>query len=64
MRAFTLVIWICIAGASVLGQENSDAAKQKNPVPATAESIAAGKKLFAKCASCHGANGQGGAGGA
>ena len=51
----------CVA-AIALGQENSEAAKQKNPVPATAESIATGKKLFAKCASCHGANGQGGAG--
>ena len=53
---------IFVAGRIAFGQENSEAAKQKNPVAATAESIAAGKKLFSKCASCHGANGQGGAG--
>jgi len=43
-------------------QGNSEAAKVKNPVPATAESIAAGKKAYAKCASCHGVDGQGGPG--
>ena len=43
-------------------QGNPEAAKVKNPVPATAESIAAGKKAYAKCASCHGVDGQGGPG--
>jgi cytochrome c oxidase cbb3-type subunit 3 len=44
-------------------QGNPDAAKLKNPVPATAESIAAGKQLYVRnCASCHGANGEGGPG--
>ena len=37
-----------------------DAAKMKNPVAASASSIAAGKKLYdAQCASCHGAAGKG-----
>jgi mono/diheme cytochrome c family protein len=37
-----------------------DAAKRKNPVAASAASIARGKKLFqANCASCHGAGGKG-----
>jgi mono/diheme cytochrome c family protein len=36
------------------------AAAQKNPVPATAESVASGATLFAKhCASCHGVTGKG-----
>src|SRR6185436_333234 len=44
-------------------QGNPDAAKLKNPAAATEDSIAAGKKTYAgKCASCHGASGQGGAG--
>jgi len=43
-------------------QGNADAAKLKNPVTSTAESIAAGKKAYAKCASCHGVNGEGGPG--
>ena len=35
----------------------------KNPVGATAESIAAGKELYRRnCASCHGANAEGGPG--
>jgi mono/diheme cytochrome c family protein len=43
-------------------QGNPEAAKVKNPVSATAESIAAGKKAYAKCASCHGVDGEGGPG--
>jgi cytochrome c oxidase cbb3-type subunit 3 len=35
-------------------------AKVKNPIPATAKSIAAGRELFQKhCSSCHGENGKG-----
>jgi mono/diheme cytochrome c family protein len=41
--------------------DDSEAAKIKNPVASTAESIAAGKKTFdANCASCHGPDGRGG----
>jgi len=43
-------------------QGNPDAAKVKNPVAATAESIAAGKVVFVKCAACHGIRGEGGPG--
>jgi len=46
----------------VAAQGNPETAKMKNPVAATPESIAAGKKAYAKCASCHGINGQGGPG--
>ncbi|HLQ79026.1 MAG TPA: cytochrome c [Terriglobia bacterium] len=38
------------------------ASAQSNPVASTPESIAAGKKTYAKCASCHGTNGEGGPG--
>ena len=47
---------------AVSAQGNADAAKLKNPTASTAESIAAGKKAYAKCASCHGVNGEGGPG--
>jgi len=37
-----------------------EAAKLKNPVPADAASLAAGKKMFdSSCSQCHGATGQG-----
>jgi cbb3-type cytochrome c oxidase subunit III len=40
--------------------KHPEAAKLKNPVASSAESIAAGQKLFAKnCASCHGETGKG-----
>lgn len=42
-----------------------EAAKQKNPVAKTQESIAAGKKVYQRlCARCHGPNGKGDGGGA
>jgi len=43
-------------------QGNPEAAKLRNPIAPTADSVAAGKKAFAKCASCHGINGEGGPG--
>ena len=45
------------------GKGNPEAAKVKNPVDATPESIAAGKQIYTRyCAVCHGTNGQGGSG--
>src|SRR5262245_39098944 len=53
----------CVSALAAFAQGNPEAAKLKNPVTATEESVAAGEKVYAgKCASCHGANGQGGAG--
>ena len=44
-------------------QGTSEAASVKNPVAATAESVADGKRLYQRhCASCHGANAEGGSG--
>ena len=43
--------------------QGNPAAAVKNPVAASAESIADGKRLYQRhCASCHGANAEGGAG--
>ena len=51
------------ATVTAIAQGNPDAAAMKNPVPASAESIDAGKRLYQRhCASCHGANAEGGAG--
>ena len=54
------VAWI--GHVAIAAQGDPEAAKVKNPVASTPESIAAGKVVFAKCAPCHGANGQGGPG--
>src|ERR1051325_11128600 len=52
-----------LAVLTVAAQGNPDAAQVRNPVPATPESIASGKQLYQRyCASCHGANGEGGSG--
>jgi cbb3-type cytochrome c oxidase subunit III len=41
-------------------RRNAEAQKLKNPEPPGAESVEAGKKLYARhCASCHGPNGKG-----
>ena len=58
-------IWIiaaCVAAlaARAAAQGNPEAAKMKNPVATSAESVAAGKALFAKnCRFCHGADAKG-----
>src|SRR5436309_1591218 len=47
----------------VMAQGDPEAAKMKNPVAATPESINAGQQLYQRhCASCHGKSGQGGSG--
>src|SRR5262249_28576369 len=44
---------------------NPEAAKIKNPVARTAETVAAGRKTYARlCARCHGPEGKGDGGGA
>jgi cytochrome c oxidase cbb3-type subunit III len=60
-----LLAVLVVAGAArlAMAQGNADAAKLKNPVAPTPESIAAGQQLYTRnCASCHGRNGQGGPG--
>ena len=43
------------------GGANPEAAKIKNPVPVSPESIAAGETVYRRrCAACHGADGKGG----
>ena len=52
----------CAVRIVTAAQGNPEAAKVKNPVASTPESIAAGKVVFGKCASCHGSTGEGGPG--
>src|SRR5215510_2023650 len=63
LPATLLVLVSAIIGSGRLaGQDakNPEAAKIKNPVASTPESIAAGKKAYdANCVSCHGDKGQG-----
>ena len=50
-------------GIVITAQGNPEAAKVKNPVAVTPESLAAGKQVFQRyCASCHGLNAEGGSG--
>ena len=54
------LVWV---GDVVIVAQTSAAAALKNPVAATAESIAAGEQLFRKnCAPCHGIKAEGGSG--
>ena len=69
MRALLLsVLFVGVAlagleGVRVIAQGNPEAAKIKNPVAATEESIAAGKRTYQRyCANCHGINAEGGPG--
>ena len=52
----------CLGRIAIAAQGNPEAAKVKNPVESTPESIAAGQTVFAKCAPCHGKTAEGGAG--
>jgi mono/diheme cytochrome c family protein len=49
--------------SAVVAQGNAEVAKVKNPVAASAESLAAGQQTYRRyCAPCHGLNGGGGPG--
>jgi mono/diheme cytochrome c family protein len=61
----TFVVALALTGTAGIvraAQGDPEAAKVKNPVAATPESIAAGKVVYTKCAPCHGINGEGGPG--
>ena len=58
-----VVLVVAISSGSAAGQGSPQGAAGKSPVPATPESIAAGKQSYLRrCASCHAANGAGGPG--
>jgi len=68
MRA---LLQMCLAAWSVaspiavvtIAQGNPEAARVKNPVAATTESLGDGKRIYQRyCASCHGSNAEGGPG--
>ena len=62
----TVVIGVLLAVVTsivIMAQGNPEAAKVKNPVAASPESIATGKQIYTRyCATCHGTSGQGGSG--
>jgi len=71
VRAFFLRVLLvgvplaCVTSIAITaqGRGNAEAAKVKNPVAATPESIAAGRPIFQRyCATCHGVAGEGGTG--
>jgi mono/diheme cytochrome c family protein len=62
----TVVIGVLLAVVTsivIMAQGNPEAAKVKNPVAGTPESLATGKQIYTRyCATCHGTSGQGGSG--
>ena len=57
----TLALYLAAAAAAAQG--NPEAAKIRNPVAVSAESVASGKQTYQRyCASCHGINAEGGSG--
>jgi mono/diheme cytochrome c family protein len=61
--AFAVASLVGAVGASAIAQGNPEAARMKNPVAATPDSLSEGKRLYQRhCASCHGSNAEGGAG--
>ncbi len=62
--SFAFLAAVACFGASLIARQanggDPEAAKLKNPVASSPESIAAGKKAYATaCAACHGTNGEG-----
>jgi copper transport protein len=61
--AVAVLVLACLGRLGVTAQGNPEAAKVRNPVTATPESIAAGQQSYLRnCASCHGRTGEGGPG--
>jgi len=57
------VLLAVVTSIVIMAQGNPEAAKVKNPVAASPESIATGKQIYTRyCATCHGTSGQGGSG--
>jgi mono/diheme cytochrome c family protein len=57
------ILLAAVTNIFLMAQGDPEAAKMKNPVAATPESLAAGQQLYQRyCAVCHGKNGQGGSG--
>ena len=57
------LVLACLGRIVIAAQGNPEAAKVKNPVAATPESVAAGKQTFQRtCSPCHGVTAEGGPG--
>ena len=60
-----LAVYVIASAMAVMAraQGNPEAARLKNPVAATIESLGDGKRVYQRhCASCHGSNAEGGPG--
>jgi mono/diheme cytochrome c family protein len=70
VRLLVIVLAVALSAAAPAAQEsksggNPEAAKLKNPVAPSPESIAAGQQIYGKrCRACHGGDGAGGFAGA
>ena len=64
LRALTIgTLALYLAAAAAAAQGSPEAAKIRNPVAASAESVASGKQTYQRyCVSCHGINAEGGSG--
>ncbi len=63
LGAAILGLVLAVPRGGFAAQENPEAAKVKNPVDATPESIAAGQQVYQRyCRSCHGISATGGSG--
>ena len=66
MRSFKVILIVCLLASTLLAVSNwqkkvpENARTRQNPIASSPESVAAGKEIYAaKCAKCHGANGEG-----
>ena len=57
------LVLACAGRIAIVAQGNPEAAKAKNPIAASQESLAAGQQSYRRnCAPCHGLSGEGGPG--